>query len=407
MEITIERIEILLFIASLVAIFARRLQIPYTIGLVITGWVLAWVAVAPNVHFSKELVYGVLLPPLIFEAAFHLKWRHLRADLAPVLVLATAGVVIAAGVTAAILHLATGVSWSTSIIIGVVLSATDPVSVLSLLKEYGLSGRVRLLVEAESLFNDGTTAVLFALTLALVSGSATLGDLAGFSVIAILGALAIGVLVGGFCLVLAGKTDDHLVEITVTTIAAFGSFILAEDIGASGVLSTLVAGMILGNLGHFGAITPRGREATVSFWEFIGFVANSLIFLLIGIELTSQHLWGIVPVVLCTVIASLAGRAAAVYTGCLVVARSRGRVPLQIQHILFWGGLRGALALAFVFGLQNTIADRHVIVTSVFYAVAFSVTVQGLSVGVLIKRIQRDESAGSFSRSHEDTPSPV
>ncbi len=302
------------------------------------------------------------------------------------------GVVITATITGAILYYLGAIDGSSALIIGIVLSATDPVSVLAILKEFGLGGRVRLLVESESLFNDGVAAVLFVLALSIIEGSVTGQEIVSFSAVAIFGGIAVGGVIGYLSLKLAGTTKDHLVEITVTSIAAFGSFIIAEHFHASGVLATLTAGLLLGNLGHLGALSERGREAVVSFWEYAGFVANSLIFLLIGISLPAHHFSGMGAIVFWTILASLVGRAVSVYLGCLPFARTKLSVPMLTQHLLFWGGLRGALALALVLGLDADFPHREMIVTAVFYAVAFSIVVQGLTVGTLMRKIRAAEA---------------
>jgi len=387
MELSLERLEILLLIASIVAIAARRLRVPYTVGLVLAGWFLASRSIAPNIHFTKELVYGALLPPLIFEAAFHLKWKELKPELLVSITLATIGVLLAASVMFGLLYLCAGLSWQSALIIGVVLSATDPVSVLALLKESNLTGRVRVLVESESLFNDGTAAVLFMTAISMVVGPGSLSQIISLSVVGVAGGVLIGALIGALCLLLAGRTEDHLVEITVTTIGAFGSFMVAEHFHASGVLSTLTVGLILGNLAHFGAITQKGREETISFWEYAGFISNSLIFLLIGIDLPAHHRTGIVSVIAWSIAASIVGRAIAVYPGCFLFERTKYRVPNLLKHLLFWGGLRGALALALVLGLPPEMPEREMIVAAVFYAVAFSILVQGVTVIPLVKKL--------------------
>src|SRR5205085_4345793 len=160
------------------------------------------------------------------------------------------------------------------------------------------------------------------------------------------GSILCGMAVSGAALLLAGRTDDHLVEITFTTVAAYGSFLLAEHFHLSGVLSTLVAGLMLGNVGALGAISDRGREAVQAFWEYAAFVANSLVFLLIGMHEARQNFvaqW--LPIVLAIFLVTL-GRAIAVYPCCLLFSWSGLRVTTRHQHVLFWGGLRGALALA-------------------------------------------------------------
>lgn len=379
-------IELLLCIACVVAIVSRRIKLPYTIGLVLGGLLLAALGIEMPMHLSRDLIFSALLPPLIFEAAFHLKWRDLRPELPAAITLATIGVVLAAVTSSVILVFGAGQSWQTALIIGVILSATDPVSVLALLKQSKLPARIHRLIEAESILNDGTAAVLFSLIPLVVMGTATTGQFA----VAFLTAVTLGVLIGGavgaLLLFLGGRTDDHLVEIAVTTVAAYASFILAEEVHASGVLSTLTAGMIIGSLGQRGSITQKGQEAAESFWEFAGFVANSIIFLLIGSDLATWRSHGMASLIFWTIVASFAGRAIAVYLGCVPLRSTTSAVPRTVQHLLFWGGLRGALGLALALGLPQDTPSRDEIISAIFAAVAFSIVIQGLTAGVFIKK---------------------
>jgi CPA1 family monovalent cation:H+ antiporter len=248
-------------------------------------------------------------------------------------------------------------------------------------------GRARLLVEAESLFNDATAAVAFTIALTFASGqSIGFFGVTKALLIMIVGSLVCGAVVAGVVLLLAGATDDHLVEITFTTVAAFGSFLLAEHFYLSGVLATLTAGLIIGNVGHL-ATAAGTREAVEGFWEYAAFVANSLIFLLIGMRLANQDYEFVLLPALIAIVIVTAGRAVAIYPLCLVFARSRLRIKSQHQHILFWGGLRGALALALALGLPADMPGREAIITVAFAVVAFSIFVQGLTIKPLLRRL--------------------
>lgn len=391
MALTIDRIELLLLIAALVAMTARRLHLPYTVGLTLTGVTLAFAHAPFDVSLTKELIFTAFLPPLIFEAAFDMHWRELRDDALVILVLATVGVLLACGITASGLHYLAAWPWAAAVLLGLLISATDPVSVIATFKEAGVTGRLRLLVEAESLFNDGTVAVFYGVALAATTSgnadAASLGGVAGNFFVTVAGGVFCGGLVGVVMLVLVGPTDDHLVEITLTTVAAYGSFLLAERSHLSGVLATLTAGVLMGNTRTSGVFTDRGREAVASFWEYVGFVANSLIFLLIGISLVGQNVLRNLGIGLLVIVLVILGRAVAVYACCALFRRSEGRVSLSHQHILFWGGLRGALALALALGLPPSVPLRETIVSVTFTAVAFSVIVQGLTVKPLLRRL--------------------
>lgn len=383
---SIERVEILLLIAAVVAMVARRLRVPYSIGLVAAGVALAILPFSSGIELTKQLIFTTLLPPLIFEAAFQLRWPKLRSDLPIILTLATVGVAISAVATAVGMHYLANWAWTTAAVFGVLIAATDPVSVIAAFKDAKVHGRIRLLVEAESLFNDGTAAVAFTIALAFISGQniGTLGVIKTFSLM-ILGSLVCGALMAGLALLLSGATDDHLVEITFSTVAAYGSFLLAEHFHLSGVLATLTAGLIMGNIGHL-AISSAGRKAVVEFWEYVAFAANSLIFLLIGMRVAHQNyrsvLW---PALLAIVLVTL-GRALAIYPLSLLFTRSTRRITLSNQHVLFWGGLRGALALALALGLPPDMPLRQEVVSVAFAVVAFSIVVQGMTIVPLFRR---------------------
>ena len=393
MDVSIGTIELLLLIAAIVAMLARRFRVPYSVGLVLAGLVLSLLPALPQVRFSKELIFTVLLPPLIFEAALYMHWKELRRDGVVILMLASVGVLMSACVTTLGLHYIVNWEWSSALLFGVLIAATDPVSVIATFKEAGARGRLRFLIEAESLFNDGTAAAAFTVALAFVLGKAinpvevakTLLETVG-------GGIVCGATVAGAVLLLAGRTEDHLVEITLTTVGAYGSFLLAEHFQFSGVLATLTAGLILGNLGPLGAISPRGKDAVESFWEYAAFAANSFVFLLIGMNGPKEHFTQVWRGALVAVVLVIAGRAAAVYLTLLPFAYSSSRVSVRDQHVLFWGGLRGALALALALGLPATVPRRDEIITVSFVVVAFSVFVQGLTLVPLLRRFSHQQS---------------
>lgn len=387
MALTIERVEILLLIAAVVAMLARRLRVPYSIGLVLAGFGVALLPFGLNIQLTKELIFTAFLPPLIFEAALYLRWPDLRKDFSVILVLATVGVLLSAAATTLGMRYLAHWEWTGALVFGVLIAATDPVSVIATFKEAGARGRIRLLVEAESLFNDCTAAVAFTIALLFASGQ-SLGVAVGLKTlgIAVLGGLLCGAVVAGVALLLAGGTDDHLVEITFTVVAAYGSFLLAEHFHASGVLATVTAGIIVGNVGHL-RISEKSRAAVDGFWEYAAFVANSLIFLLIGMHVANQNFKSLLfPAAIAIVLVTLS-RALAVYPSCLFFSRSALKVKLKHQHILFWGGLRGALALALALGLPMGMPRRDEIITVAFAVVAFSILVQGLTIKPFMRKL--------------------
>jgi Na+:H+ antiporter len=388
MTFSFEDLGVLLLIAALVAMLTRRLHVPYSVGLVATGIVLAMSPLQLDLKLTKELIFTTLLPPLIFEAAFFLHWQELRRDFWVITTLASLGVVLSAAITAVGMHYLADWQWIGALVFGVLIAATDPVSVIATFKEAGVHGRLRILVEAESLFNDGVAAVLFGVVIAIAAGQAVTPAFVGLALLQTVGGgILCGGLIGWALLFLAGRTTDHLVEITFTTIAAYGSFLVAEHFHVSGVLATLTAGLIMGNIGTVRAISTRGREAVESFWEYVAFVANSLIFLLIGVREEQQHFSELWLAALLAIVLVMIGRAVAIYPTCALFAGSRLRVSAHHQHVLVWGGLRGALGLALALGLPDDIPQHDAIITVAFAVVAFSIFAQGLTMTPVLRRM--------------------
>lgn len=388
MEAHVQTVTMLLLVAAVVALLTRRLRLPYSVGLVAAGIVLAAIPAAPKVVLTKDLLFYALLPPLLFEAAFHIPWEEMRRNSSLIAVLATLGVMLSAGLTAAGMHYLVHWQWITALVFGVLIAATDPVSVIATFKEAGTRGRLRLLIESESLLNDGTAAVAFGVVVANASGQRF--DAAQIAV-RLLTTVGGGILCGGIvatlALLLAGRTTDHLVETAMTTIAAYGSFLLAGHFGFSGVLATITAGLLIRNSRWANTISPRGKEAILTFWEYAAFLANSFVFLLIGMHEASQNLLAVwLPAVVAIALVTLA-RAAAIYPCCLLFVRSSLRVSAKHQHILFWGGLRGALALALALSLSADVPLYESVIGVSFAVVAFSIFVQGLTISPLLRRM--------------------
>lgn len=388
----------LLGLAILVALAARRFRLPYTVGLALAGAALAAFRVDTGLALTHDLIFDIVLPPLLFEAALNLNWNELKRVLAPVIVLSTVGVVLCAAVVAGGLVYWVGWEPEPALAFGALIAATDPIAVIALLRESRAKGRLRLMIEAESLLNDGAAAVLFALILAWARHDAASagGPFAAFVAFLVIagGGVAVGLLVGLAAVLVAGSSDDHLVETALTAVAAFGSFLIAERFGASGVLAAVGAGLVLGNVGVLGrkgghglALTARGRAFVIEFWEFAAFLANSLVFILIGSALaTIDYAREGVAALALAVALALFGRAVAVYPICLAFSPTRWAVPLREQHLLWWGGLRGALALALALALPPSLPRRDDILIAVFAVVAFSVIVQGLTAPLALRR---------------------
>ena len=396
MDYGLKQIVGVLAVAMIVAISARRFRLPYTVGLVVVGAVLALSKADLGIPLTRDFIFNLILPPLLFEAALTLSGSALLGDILPILVLSVFGTIMAAVVVASGMTWLLGWPAPSALVFGVLIAATDPVAIIAMFKDNGVKGRLRLLVESESLFNDGAAAVLFVMALAWAqsAGNAqmdleTVGTLARI----VLGGVAVGAICVGASIMVAWRTSEHLIEAALTTVAAFGSFFLAEQLNVSGVLATVTTGLIMGNLGvstekEKGFLSSKGREFILGFWDFAAFLANSVIFLLIGVTVATMpfHSYGI-AVLLTAVVVTLLGRALTVYPLSLLFLRSRWAIPLRAQHVLWWGGLRGALALALALSLPPTLPLRDEIVVVTFGVVAFSVVAQGLTMPLLFRRL--------------------
>jgi len=386
-------IGVLLLVACLIAMLTRRLGLPYIVGLVVAGFLIAFLPNSPNLPLSRDLIFNVLLPPLVFEAALQLDWRRFHDELPLTSTLAFIGVGIAAAVVAAGMHYAVGWTWIGAALFGVLIAATDPVSVIATFRQMKCEPRVSMVVEAESLLNDGVAAVAFAvLSLVAAGASASAPTLIPFFVWTLGGGAVTGIAVSAAILMVVGRTDDPLVEITLTTLAAYGSFLFAEHFHASGVISALCAGLVIGSVGRTGPVSEQGRDRVRWAWEYFAFLANSFVFILIGLNVANQplHRLGSAAAAI-AILLVLAGRAVAVYPLAALFTKSRWKLRASFQHALFWGGLRCALALALALAVPPTVVERDAIILTAFVVVAFSILVQGLTMPLLVRRLNLAE----------------
>ncbi len=373
----------LLLVASLVAIAAERLRVPYTAGLVLIGLILALV-VRREINVSPELFLFILVPPLIFDAAFKVKAKDLFRDLAPILSLAIPGVLLTTFLVGGVLYWGTDFSLTTALVFGSLIAATDPVAVVALFQSLGVPHRLQLLLEGESLFNDGTAIVLFNIMVTIaLTGHFNLGEsILNFLVVAG-GGLLVGLILGLLISQAISIIDNALIETTLTSVLAFGSYILAEQFHVSGVLAVVAAGIVSGNLGPR-RMAPTTRILVFNFWEYAAFLANSFVFLLIGLQIDLNILLSDWQAILWAILAVLVARAVSIY-GLSWIGPG---IPRRYKHVLFWGGLRGAISLALALSLPTALGEQGTVIRSMaFGVVLFTLLVQGLTMKPFITRM--------------------
>jgi CPA1 family monovalent cation:H+ antiporter len=379
---------VLLLIVSLVAIAVRRLRIPYTVALVVAGLLITFQSPL-HVQLTPELILALFVPPLVFEAAFHLHLGELRRTLWPILILAIPGVILSTLIVGGLLAWLTPLSLAAALLFGALISATDPVAVVALFRSLGVPKRLGLLVEAESLLNDGTAIVVYNLVLAVaLTGRFNLAEgLAEFIRVAA-GGLLVGGVLGWLVSRLIARIDDYLIETTLTTVVAFGAYLLADRLQVSGVLAVVAAGLICGNIGPQG-MSPTTRIVLVNFWEYVAFLASSLVFLLIGLEVNVPALTAAWQPALWAIAAVLVARVVVVYGLTWLTNRwLADPVPLRWQHVLSWGGLRGAISLALALGLPLALPQGDLLRVMAFGVVLFTLLVQATTMRPLIRALR-------------------
>jgi len=403
----------LLLIASLVAIATRRFRLPYTVGLVLIGLSMPWlvrifrladILGSFDPAQSSEIILYLLVPPLIFEAAFHIRMEDLKRDIWLILLLAVPGVIVTTLLVGGIVHYGTGmlIGLETAMVFGALIAATDPVAVVALFRRLGVPRRLQVLLEGESLFNDGTAIVLFNLVvgIAVAERFSLINTATNFLTVAGGGTL-IGIGLGMLVSQIISRIDDSLVETTLTTVLAFGAYVLAEVLDVSGVLAVVAAGIVNGNVGPRG-MSPTTRVVVFNFWEYAAFVANSFVFLLIGLAIDLEILSQNLLYIAIAIVAVLLARGISIYGFSLF---GRG-IPGKWKHVLYWGGLRGAIALALALTLTEKglqLEDAKHLQAMAYGVVLFTLLAQGISMDWVVKKLkllQRSRFQEEYERRH-------
>ncbi len=394
-----------LSVATATAFILRKSKIPYTVSLLVIGIFLAFLSdTIPGLEFlrsfslSPALIFYVFLPTLIFESAFHMNLKQFTQNIHVISSLAIIGMLVSTGLIGFFAHELLDLPWSFSLLFGTIVSATDPISILALFKQIGAPKRLSIIIEGESLFNDGTALVLFGILLEFIlnetssfGGTTVLYTVEDFFLV-IFGGLLVGVILG----FLFAKTLDYVknskeIEITITLLLAHFTFIVAESLfGVSGIIATVAAGLIIGNYGAY-KISPSVKEIVTHFWDYSAFLVNSLIFLMVGFVIygTTESIIPLLPSIGIAVLIAIIARAIMAYTllPLLNTCNRKRRIPSKWIHIIQWGGIRGALAIALVLTLPAELPYYNEILIFTVSIVLFTNIFNGLTIAPLIKKL--------------------
>jgi len=414
---TVMAIVGLLFIAAVSAVFTQRIRFPYTIGLVVIGVAVAFFA-DDYPHLSHALdafklepvmIMFLFIPILIFESAFKMDVPLLMRNLVPSLVMAGPGLLLSTAIIGGLIYWLTALPLEAALIFGCLISATDPVAVIALFKELGAPERLNIIMEGESVFNDATAIVTFQIILAVIAtgiiDEQTISQGVVDFFVVFIGGLLVG-LVFGWLLVKAIPLvgNQPLVHITLTLVAAYGAFIVADHmLHTSGIMAVLSAGLMIGYYGHE-LYTQKVRDYLEMFWEDAAFVANSLIFLMLGLSEkvflahTSSNPEGLLYPVLIAIAVVIFARFVVVNSLIPIVNRVPGVKPIDKKYrmVLCWGALRGAVAIALAMSLPNHFPYRWQIIDFAFGVTLFMLLVNGTTMSWLMNKLKLNEPSPLF-----------
>lgn len=390
-EVIVGLFVVLVAIAVGVALVTQRLSIPFSVALVVAGFVLSLSQPVHDARITPDLILAVFIPGLVFEAAYHIDLAQLRRSFASVAILAVPGVVITAALVAQIVTLTTGLDHSLAFVLGAIVCATDPVATVAVFKQLRAPKALGTVVEAESLLNDGTGVVLFTIALTAVTTPVSPAD----GVVRFVADLAISAVLGAAAGVVAVRVmhlaRDHTVQVMISLVAAYGTYLAADAIQQSGIIATVVAGIVIGNAGGRFTLPTHTTEALDTVWETLAFLLTAVLFLLVGMVITPTQLTAAMPVIAAGFAGITLARAVVVYGligagSRLLASDGRPAVSSGYLHVMFWAGLRGAIAIALVLSLPPDLPQHDLIAGGVYGIVLVTLLLQGTTAGWIVRR---------------------
>ena len=365
---------------------------PTPTALVLIGLGVALTKLLPTISLTHDVAFFLILPPILFQGGMHLNIEHLKQDWKSIGLLAIPGVIISSILVGYPLSYFWHIPLNYALLFGALISPTDTVSVLAIMKKVKAPERLRTILEAESLFNDGTGVVLFVVILTMIQSHQPL-DLrrALFQFLLVTGGGAlVGCLCGYLTHLFLKMIKGHLLGVILTVVLAFGAPLIAESLHCSGIIAVVTAGLMIG-AGRLSYMSPKSKETVKTFWKIIDFIVNSLIFLIIGLQLQvigKNNLLEFKGLILIGIMAVLISRILVVYPIILSYNRiSKPSIPLVWNHVLFWGGLRGTIPIILMLQLPE-FQYRPLFLSATFGIVLFSIIIQGLTIEPLLKKLK-------------------
>lgn len=398
-----ELVLLLLAIVIPLELVAQRLRLPPAAAQILVGMGLAFVPVEHRVQLDPDLILVLFLPPLLMSSAFFTVWRDFRTNLNLIAALAVGAVVFTTAVVGVVTHLMVpSLPWAVCFALGAIVSPPDALAAKAVLQRVVLPPRLMVLLEGESLVNDASGLVLFRLAVAAaLTGSFSVGAaLTSFAVLSI-GGIAMGLFIGWIATVLLARLQETPILAVATLLTAWASYILADKLGVSGVLSTVACGLVLGWRQHE-LISAAARTSSQAVWRAVEFVLESLVFVLIGLslrdvlfgqEIEIERQWpAILAVVAAVILSRFVWMFSTSYGTNLLSGRWRAKPPAAVLVVMSWAGMRGVVSLAIALSLPETLPGRDFILLTTFVVILVTVLGQGSTLGPLIRAMQLPSS---------------
>jgi CPA1 family monovalent cation:H+ antiporter len=380
---------LVIVLSFLGSILSSKLRVSYTTVMIAIGFLLSLLRIAGGlsaIPLDRTIILGLVVPPLIFEAAMRTRYKVFRTIRKTVLSLAVFGVIISALVSGIVLNLALGLPLAVALTFGVIVAPTDPVSVVNVLKRTRAPNRLTAILETEAYFNDATAVILYPIAVSLSFSPLESASLFAYT---LGGGVLVGLIVSGTAELLYRLITEPLAETYFTIAVMFGSFVLAESLNVSGLVAVAIAGLYMGNRTMRIAMTQETRNTMTKFWDVVTFMVTSFAFLLLGLKVDTSLLVAFAPLIIAAFLAIVAARVISVYPIVTLTSFIGEKIPSSYKKILAAAGLRGVISVALALSLPDGFPFREAIVAMTFGVALLSLIVQGEFIQFYVKGFKK------------------